>query len=70
MMYLENIMGTVAEHKPTKWLRYVSDTWTSKIVDISSPANSLRPTITFKMEVHDILLILDVLAVKRGRKLA
>jgi hypothetical protein len=66
-----------ADHKPTKWLRYVDDTsWFGHMdqQDCSNffISNSISPTTKFTMtvEADDTLLFLNVLVMKRGPKSA
>jgi hypothetical protein len=70
MEHFEDITLDTAYHKPTKWLRYVNNTF---VVWSHGPARlqqSVRPTINFKIgvEANDTLLFLDVLVIKRGPK--
>jgi hypothetical protein len=71
-------LWNTADHKPTKWLRYVDDTFAvwphgpARLQQFLHCLNSITPTIKFTMEVeaNDTLPFLDILVLKRGPKLA
>jgi hypothetical protein len=78
MEHIEEVALDTADHKPTKWLRYVDDTsvvWPcglARLQQFLHHPNNIRSTIKFTMEVeaNDTLPFLDGLVMKRGPKLA
>jgi hypothetical protein len=76
MEHFEETALDTADNKPTKWLRYVDDTF---VVWPHGPAKllqlhhlySVKPTIKFitEVEANDTLPFLDVLVMKLGPKL-
>jgi hypothetical protein len=78
MEHFEEIASDTADYKPTKWLRYVDDTFVvwphgpARLQTFLHHPNNLRLTVKFIMEVeaNNILPFLNVLTMKRGHKLA
>jgi hypothetical protein len=77
MGHFEEIALDTADYKPTKWFRYVDNTFVvwahgpAKLQQFLHHLNSVRPTIKFTMEVeaNDTLPFLEVLVMKWGPKL-
>jgi hypothetical protein len=77
MEHFEETTLDRADHKPTKWLRYVDDTFMvwphepATLQEFLHHLNSLRSTIKFTMEVevYGTLPFLDIMVMKRGPKL-
>jgi hypothetical protein len=78
MEHFEEVALVTADNKPTKWLRYVDDTFViwprgpARLQKFLHSLNSVRPTIKFTMEVetNDTFPFLHILIIKRGPKLA
>jgi hypothetical protein len=77
MEHSEEIALDTADYKPSKWLRYVDDTFVvwphgpAKLQEFLHHLNSVRATIKFTMEVeaNNTLQFLDDLVMKRGPEL-
>jgi hypothetical protein len=78
MEHSEEIALDTADFKPTKWFRYVDDTFVvwphgpTRLQQCLHHINSNRPTIKFTMEVeaNNTLPFQDVLVMKRDPKLS
>jgi hypothetical protein len=68
----------VAGHKPTTWPRYLKNSFMvwphgpARLQQFLHRLNSVRPTIKFTLEAeaNDTLLLLNILILKRGPKMA
>jgi hypothetical protein len=78
MEHFEEIALDPADHKPTKWLKYVDVTFAvwphgpTRWQQFHHHLNTVRPTIkvTMEVEANDTILFLEVLIMKKDPKLA